>query len=45
MGDSVFKQYGRFVKKIGLEAQDKEIYCIYEKVDRHRYISLERFMH
>ena len=40
----VVQLYGRFIKKIGLEAQDKEIYCVYQTIDRHRYISLERFM-
>jgi serine/threonine protein kinase/Ca2+-binding EF-hand superfamily protein len=40
----IFQNIGKFEKKIGLAANDKEIYVINEKVDEDEWISLEDFV-
>lgn len=40
----VFANIGKFEKKIGLAANDKEIYVINENIDQDQWISLEEFV-
>jgi hypothetical protein len=41
---SVIPNYGKFEKKIGLAASDKEIFIVNELVDKDEWISLEDFV-
>lgn len=40
----IFPNLGKFEKKIGLAASDKEIYVVNELVDQEEWISLEDFV-
>ena len=40
----IFQNYGKFEKKIGLAASDKEVYVINEVVDENDWISLDEFV-
>lgn len=40
----VFQNVGKFEKKIGLAASDKEIYVVNEHVDRDQWVCLEEFV-
>jgi hypothetical protein len=40
----IFPNVGKFEKKIGLAASDKEIYVVNEMVDSDQWISLEEFV-
>lgn len=40
----IFQNIGKFEKKIGLAANDKEIYVINELIDSDEWISLEDFV-
>jgi hypothetical protein len=41
---SIFPNVGKFEKKIGLSASDKEIYVVNETIDETEWISLEEFV-
>ena len=43
-GDYCFKNIGKYEKKLGLEADDKEVYAIDEAIDKDEWISLEEFV-
>ena len=43
-GQDVFPNVGKFEKKIGLAAADKEIYVVNEMVEAEEWISLEEFV-
>lgn len=40
----IFANVGKFEKKIGLAASDKEIYVVNEHIDRDHWISLDEFV-
>lgn len=44
MGDYCFGNIGKYEKKLGLEADDKEVYIIDEAIDKDEWISLEDFV-
>ncbi len=44
LGDYCFKNVGKYEKKLGLEADDKEVYVIDEAIDKEEWISMEDFV-
>lgn len=44
IGDYCFSNIGKYEKKLGLEADDKEVYVIDEAIDKDEWISLEDFV-
>jgi hypothetical protein len=44
LGDFCFENFGKYEKKLGLEADDKEIYVLNESINKGEWISLEEFV-